>query len=172
MHQGELRSTDRLGGLFEALCLGDSETFLAGCTHDVVLRARGSAPAASTTLSGSQIARWYEALQELTGQSLRLTVRLVLVDEHVVVLRHEFDRDGMRFDYETVNYCVFRDGLLAAWFSSPMNLWDHALAWGTRGMAESCALSSLTHRRGVFPRPDGELMPSGGVPGWSPHGAR
>jgi ketosteroid isomerase-like protein len=136
MEQGGPRTTERVAGLFEALCFGDTEAFLAGCTHNVVLRARGSAPAASTTLRGPEIVRWYQALRDLTGDTLNLTIRLVLVDEHVVVLRHEFERDGMRFDYNTANYCVFRDGLLEAWVSYPMDLWDYALAWGTRGIAE------------------------------------
>ncbi len=130
--RGDTDLTRHLGELFRLLTRGDTAGFLAGCAPDVTLTAWG-AGTGTTILQRCDLPGWLDGLQSLAGGTLASQIQLVFVyhDEHVVLLRHSFERDGVARDYETANRCAFRDGKLLAWFSYPLDARRYKLAWGT-----------------------------------------
>ena len=130
--------SERLDKLFESFVRGAYDEFLAGCADDLVVNVRGSAQLA-TTIGKSNVADWHRSTQQLAGDAFRSSVCFVLVTEHeeIVVLTHVIDRNGLSFRYETVNHCTLREGLLASWFSYPMDVAAYTDAWGLRRPAET-----------------------------------
>jgi ketosteroid isomerase-like protein len=124
---------ERIGRLFGSLVSGDLDAFLAGCAHDLIVTSRGSSPMA-TTLNRSDIPDWFGSLQTLAPTSLHSSVEVTRVEPTTatVILRHEFSRHGIDYRLETVNLVTFRDGLLAAWTSYPLDLSEYARAWRTK----------------------------------------
>jgi hypothetical protein len=121
---------ERLDALFGSFVRQEYEQFLAGCAEDLVLNVRGSAGLA-TMVPRFEIPQWHRSSKQLAGGAFRSSVCFILVRDRVgiVVLTHVIDRDGASLRYETVNHCTLRDGLLAAWFSYPMNAADYEEAW-------------------------------------------
>ena len=119
-----------LGELFEHFARGDLDAFLAGCSDRLILMARGAADEV-TMVPRDRLQAWLGAQDALTGGTLRAQVCLALSmsDEHVVILRHSFVRDGERQSYETINRCSFRYGLLRGWSSLPFDMHEYRRAW-------------------------------------------
>lgn len=124
---------ERLDTLFGSLVREEYDEFLAGCSDDLVLNARGSTGLA-TNVSKSGIPEWCRSTRDLSGSGSSSSVCFILVEESVaiVVLAHTIERDGASVRYETVNRCTLRAGLLATWFSYPLNVEDYAEAWELR----------------------------------------
>jgi hypothetical protein len=134
---------ERLEHLFGLFVRDQNVAFLAGCTDDLILNVRGTAGLA-TLVPRAQIAEWHQAKRNLAGGAFHSSVCFIFVTEHegVVVLTHRIDRNGVTYRYETVNHCTLRDGLLAAWFSLPMNAADYARAWDLERLGERPAVRS------------------------------
>src|ERR1700722_8609845 len=126
-------TVDRTRELFRSLTMGAFDVFLAGCAEDLVLAVRGTDPA-TTYVSKRQIPDWYESMQSLTGAVVRSHVEVVRVAgiSSIIVLRHQFERDGYDHEFEMVNICSFRKALLATWSSYPLRLPNYAAALGIR----------------------------------------
>jgi ketosteroid isomerase-like protein len=135
LHDGD--GAERCHRLFDALAAGDLDRFVAGCTEELVLTARGSDPL-TTLVARSSIPAWYGSMDELAGSTFRSEVRLVLTGEPstVVLLGHSLRRDGVEYRYETVNRCLFRGGRLASWFSQPLRADEYVRAWGIERVGE------------------------------------
>jgi ketosteroid isomerase-like protein len=131
MPEGGATPTNQVHELFDALASGELDRFLVGTCDDLVLTVSGSGRR-TTLVARDEIPAWYGSMQELAGRSFSSDVRLVLAEERtfVVMLRHTLSRDGVEYQYETVNHCTFRDGGLASWFSHPVRASDYARAWG------------------------------------------
>ena len=131
MEKTEDQWFSRLDELFGSFVREEWEEFLAGCASNLVLNVRGSAGLA-TMVRRTQIAEWSQSARELAGGTFRSSVCFILVDENVgvVILHHELEREGVSFKYQTVNRCILREGLIATWFSYPMNMADYVAAWG------------------------------------------
>jgi ketosteroid isomerase-like protein len=138
MPPNEDQRFQRLDELFGLLVRGQYDEFLAGCTNHLVLNVRGSAGLA-TIVPRAQISVWHQAMRELAGGAFRSSVCFILATEHeaVVVLTHVIDRDGCTYRYQSVNRCTLREGLLAAWFSLPMNATDYARAWDLQRVGDA-----------------------------------
>jgi hypothetical protein len=124
--------------LFEWLTNGEFERFLSNCAENLVLSFRGADPA-TTYVSKSEIPDWYESLQSLTGAPVYAEAEVAQVagTKSIVLLRHEFVRDGVDHTFVIVNACSFRESLLAAWSAYPLNLPDYAQALGITRSAVS-----------------------------------
>jgi hypothetical protein len=121
---------ERIGRLFDSLIGGRFDEFMAGCAHDLSITVRGSTPA-PMVLRRSDIPDWYGSLQALSPASLCSSVEVVRVEGEsaTVMLRHEFARNGIDYRLELVNLVSFRDGLLAEWSSTPLDLPEYSRAW-------------------------------------------
>ncbi len=122
--------------MFSALIGGRVDDFLSGCSDDLVVTARGTTPI-PTTLTKIDIYDWYGSLQALSPTSLQSSVEVVKVEGNsaTVILRHSFGRNGIDYNLEMLNLVEFRDGLLAAWSSYPLNLSEYQRAWRTQEVA-------------------------------------
>lgn len=122
---------ERLHSLFAHLVAGDTAGFLAGCTPDMTLTARGVVDT-SVIVRRPGVAGWYEGFNELAGGTLRTEIESVVADDAraVVVLHHAFVLDGAPRSYRTINFCTLRHDLLLAWFCHPATRASYAEAWG------------------------------------------
>jgi hypothetical protein len=122
---------ERLGSLFAHLVAGDTGGFLAGCASEMTLTARGVVDS-SVIVRRRDVAAWYDGFDTLTGGTLRTAIESVVADavRAVVVLRHDFVREGVARSYRTINFCTLRDDLLLAWFCHPATRASYAEAWG------------------------------------------
>jgi hypothetical protein len=142
MLSAEDQCFQRLNDLFGSLVEGRSEDFLAGCSDDLILNVRGSARAA-TMIPKDRISEWHRSAQDVAGGRMRSSVCFILTTgpAKIVVLTHVIDRNGESYRYESVNHCTLRGGLLAGWFSYPMDATDYAKAWDLENQTPSNAVS-------------------------------
>ena len=128
-HPNEVRLRD----LYARFAQGDLPGFLAGCTDDVTFDVPGD-----TSVSGAYtkatFVEWIGGVMGQTNGTFREDVLDVFGnDEHVLLLlHHEFDRDGAHREYETAHVCEMRDGLISAWREHPGSLREFEQAWGMR----------------------------------------
>jgi ketosteroid isomerase-like protein len=134
----EDKSFQQLHDLFGSLLEGRSEDFQAGCADDLVLNVRGSARVA-TMVPKDRISEWHRSAQQVAGGRMRSSVCFILTTgpAKIVVLTHVIDRNGESYRYESVNHCTLREGLLAGWFSYPMDAADYARAWDLQSQPAS-----------------------------------
>ncbi len=163
---GKVAERQQIESMYSDLAANRVDDFLAACSDQVLITVRGLSPM-SCTLSPGQFPLWWEGLHRLAEDTLVTEVLLTLTEDisHVVILRHEFTRAGRKRRFDTVNRCTFRDGALAAWFSSPLERRQYAEAWGLSAGQRS--MSSRTEpewrhvlryrsaaERGVAPTPE------------------
>ncbi len=122
---------ERVEALFGLLVANRVDEFLAGCSDQLLLTVRGSGTL-NTTGAPDRLSRWWEGLRRLAGETRGTEVLMTITEElsHVVILRHLFTRGGVGRKFDTVNFSTVRDGVLAAWFSSPLERQEYADAWG------------------------------------------
>jgi ketosteroid isomerase-like protein len=123
---------DRLRELYASFAKGDLPAFLAGCAADVTFTVPG-ATAVSGVFTRDQFTDWIVGVIGRTGGTFQEHVLDVFAnDDHgVLLLHHEFDRDGEHREYRTAHVIEFRDGMLAAWTEHPGSLGEFEVAWGT-----------------------------------------
>ena len=124
---------ERLRDLYATFAKGDLAGFLAGCTDDVTFTVPGNTPG-SGTFTKDQFTDWIVGVIGQTGGTFREDVRDVFAnDEHgVLLLHHQFDRDGNHHEYRTAHIVDLRDGLIAGWTEDPGSMHEFEEAWGTR----------------------------------------
>jgi hypothetical protein len=137
---GQVEFPNPLGDLFESYAAGDVDSFLAGCSDDLILLARGAARRAAV-VHRDELGFWLATMDALSGGTLqtRMSLALSMGEEHLVVLRHTLERDNILRSYETLNRCTFTDGLLRGWCSQPANEADFWAAWGAGARHQSPA---------------------------------
>ena len=121
----------QLRDLYATFAKGDLPGFLAGCTDDVTFTVPGRTPV-SGVFRQSDFAQWIGGVIGSTNGTFQEHVLDVFAnDEHgVLLLRHEFDRDGKHRTYDTAHAVEFRDGLIATWEERPGSLAEFEEAWG------------------------------------------
>jgi ketosteroid isomerase-like protein len=126
-------SEQRLRDLYAKFAQGDLQAFLDGCTDDVTFTVPGNTPG-SGTYTKADFVEWITGVLEQTNGTFREHVLDVFAnDEHgLLLLRHEFDRDGGHREYGTAHVCALRGGLIASWREHPGSLAEFESAWGTR----------------------------------------
>ena len=114
---------DRLRDLYATFAKGDLPGFLAGCTDDVTFTVPGRTPG-SGTFSKADFVEWISGVIGETGGTFQEHVLDVFAnDEHgVLLLHHEFDRDGRHREYLTAHAVELRDGRISAWEERPGSL--------------------------------------------------
>jgi ketosteroid isomerase-like protein len=106
--------------------------FLAGCTDEVTFVVPGHA-----VVSGAYTKQTFTDLVERVMTRSQGTFREHVLDvfandDHgVLLLQHEFDRDGEHREYRTAHICELRAGLIAGWTEHPGSLREFEEAWGT-----------------------------------------
>ena len=122
---------DRLRELYAIFARGDLPGFLDGCTDDVSFTVPGNTPS-SGTFTKATFVDWITGIFGQTNGTFREDVLDVFAnDEHgILLLHHEFDRDGARRQYETAHVVTFRGGKIATWQERPNSLADFEDAWG------------------------------------------
>ena len=122
---------ERLRDLYAVFAKGDLPGFLEGCTDDVTFTVPGNTPGSGTFTKATFI-DWIVGVLGQTGGTFREDVLDVFAnDEHgVLLLHHEFDRDGAHREYETAHVVTLRDGRIASWEERPGSLREFEDAWG------------------------------------------
>jgi steroid delta-isomerase-like uncharacterized protein len=122
---------ERLRELYAVFATGDLAGFLAGCADDVTFTVPGRTPG-SGVFTKSDFTEWITGVIGATGGTFREHVLDVFAnDSHgVLLLRHEFDRDGVHREYRTAHICELRDGRIARWTEHPGSLDEFEDAWG------------------------------------------
>jgi len=126
-------SETRLRELYATFAKGDLQGFLDGCTDDVTFTVPGNTPV-SGEFDRASFIEWISGVIGQTGGTFREHVLDVFAnDDHgVLLLHHEFDRDGVHREYRTAHICKLRDGRIAGWTEHPGSLREFEEAWGTR----------------------------------------
>ncbi len=117
--------------LFTALTTGEYDRFLEGCADDLTVVVRHDRQTA--VLERGDVRGWFEQRYWASGATLCSAPSSVVTaaGRAVVVLSHALRRDGVGWQYETINLCDFDDdGLLFRWTVNPSNLLEYAQAWG------------------------------------------
>jgi ketosteroid isomerase-like protein len=124
---------DRLRQLYELFAKGDLQGFLDGCTDDVTFTVPGNTPG-SGTFTKQTFIEWITGVLGQTDGTFREYVLDVFANEDhgILLLHHEFYRDGKYRQYGTAHICVLRDGLISAWEERPGSTQEFEEAWGTR----------------------------------------
>lgn len=123
----------RLRDLYAGFARGDLQGFLDACTDDVTFNVPGNTPASGTFTKG-QFMDWITGVLGATAGTFQEHVLDVFGnDQHaVLLLHHEFDRDGRHREYRTAHLCELRDGRISKWTEHPGSLNEFEEAWGTR----------------------------------------
>jgi hypothetical protein len=139
---------EQIESMFAALAANRVGEFLAACSDRVLITVQGSSPM-SDTVSATRFPLWWEGLRGLVGGTLATEVLFTMTEDvsHVVILRHAFSKGDKTFKFDTVNRCTFRDGELAAWFSSPLERREYAEAWGLSSAGERSDLPVVPSER-------------------------
>jgi len=122
---------DHLRDLYAAFARGDLQGFLDGCTEDVSFTVPGNTPG-SGVFTKADFVHWISGVIGQTNGTFQEHVLAVFAnDEHgVLLLHHEFDRDGEHREYRTAHICELRDGQIAEWTEHPGSLREFEEAWG------------------------------------------
>ena len=128
MHENEQRLRD----LYAVFAKGDLQGFLDGCTDDVTFTVPGNTPG-SGEFTKATFAEWISGVLGQTNGTFQEHVLDVFAnDEHgILLLHHEFDRDGAHREYGTAHVVELRDGLISSWREHPGSLREFEDAWGT-----------------------------------------
>jgi ketosteroid isomerase-like protein len=123
----------RLRDLYAVFAKGDLEGFLSGCTDDVTFTVPGNTPG-SGTFTKATFMDWIGPVIGSTGGTFQEHVLDVIANDErgILLLRHEFDRDGIHRVYNTSHVLDVRDGLISTWEERPGSLTEFEAAWGTR----------------------------------------
>ena len=123
---------DRLRKLYAIFAQGDLDGFLAGCTDDVTFAVPGRTPG-SGRFTRATFVEWITGVIGQTAGTFQEHVLDVFAnDEHgILLLHHEFDRDGKHREYHTAHVCQFVDGRISAWEERPGSMREFEEAWGT-----------------------------------------
>jgi len=122
-----------LHNLYARFAQGDLAAFLAGCTDDVTFTVPGNTPG-SGTFTKAEFPDWITGVLGQTDGTFREDVLDVFAnDDHaLLLLHHEFDRDGAHREYETAHVCELRDGRISSWREHPGSMREFEAAWGTK----------------------------------------
>jgi ketosteroid isomerase-like protein len=122
---------ERLRDLYTTFAEGDLDGFLAGCTDDVTFTVPGNTPG-SGTFNRDEFGDWIVGvLGQTTGTFEEQVLDVFANDDHaLMLLHHEFDRDGVHREYGTSHILELRDGLIATWTEHPGSLREFEEAWG------------------------------------------
>jgi ketosteroid isomerase-like protein len=124
---------DSLRELYAKFAQGDLQAFLDGCTDDVTFDVPGNAPG-SGSHSKADFVEWISGVIGPTNGTFQEHVLDVFAnDEHgLLLLHHEFDREGEHREYGTAHIVEFRHGRISSWREHPGSLREFETAWGTR----------------------------------------
>jgi ketosteroid isomerase-like protein len=124
---------DHLRDLYATFAQGDLQGFLAGCADDVTFTVPGNT-LGSGTFTKTTFVEWISAVMGQTGGTFEEHVLDVFAnDEHgILMLHHEFDRDGQHREYLTAHAVKLVDGRISTWEERPGSLAEFEAAWGTR----------------------------------------
>lgn len=123
----------RLRDLYAIFAKGDLQGFLDGCADEVTFTVPGNTPG-SGVFSKADFGQWISGVLGQTGGTFQEHVLDVFAnDDHgILLLHHEFDRDGKHREYRTAHICDLKDGKIATWTEFPGSLREFEDAWGTR----------------------------------------
>ena len=122
---------NHLRELYAVFAKGDLPGFLAGCTDDVTFTVPGNTPGSGRFTKDTFI-EWITGVLGQTGGTFQEHVLDVFAnDEHgILLLHHEFDREGVHREYGTAHVVQLRDGQISAWEERPHDLGAFEDAWG------------------------------------------
>ena len=126
------KNEESLRALYTRFAQGDLQAFLEACTDDVTFVVPGNTPG-SGTYTKTDFAEWITGVLGQTSGTFKEDVLDVFAnDEHaLLLLHHEFERDGAHREYETAHICTLRDGRISSWREHPGSLREFEEAWGT-----------------------------------------
>ena len=120
-----------LRDLYAKFARGDIDGFLAGCTDQVTFTVPGK-----TSVSGEFTKPTFmdmiAPVMERSGGTFQEHVLDVFAnDDHgVLLLHHEFTRDGQPREYRTAHIVEFDRGAISKWTEHPGSLSEFEQAWG------------------------------------------
>jgi ketosteroid isomerase-like protein len=124
---------DQLRNLYAVFAKGDLQGFLDGCSDDVTFTVPGNTPA-SGVFSRSEFIDWISGVIGQTQGTFQEEVLDVFAnDDHgVLLLHHEFDREGIHREYRTAHICTLRNGQISSWTEHPGSMHEFGEAWGEK----------------------------------------
>jgi len=121
-----------LRDLYATFAKGDVAGFLAGCTDDATFHVPGNTPF-SGVVTKAEFEPWIIGVMTRAEGTFQEHVLDVFAnDEHgVLLLLHEFDREGRHRQYRTAHIVEFRHGRISRWEEHPGSMSEFESAWGT-----------------------------------------
>jgi len=122
---------DLLRDLYATFAQGDLPAFLDACTDDVTFTVPGNTPG-SGTFTKAEFTDWIVGvLGQTNGTFQEHLLDVFANDDHaLLLLHHEFDRDGEHREYGTAHICELRDGRISGWREHPGSMAEFEAAWG------------------------------------------
>jgi len=123
---------DVLRDAYAAFARGDLQAYLSYCTDDVTFHVPGHGRVAGDYSRAEFVTPFISQVVELTNGTFREEVLDVVANDRrgVVLLHHEFERDGQRYDYRTAHLYRIEQGKLAEFAEYPADLYRFDEAWG------------------------------------------
>jgi ketosteroid isomerase-like protein len=124
---------DRLRDLYATFAKGDLPGFLDGCTDDVIFTVPGNTPGSGSFTKATFVDWITSVLGQTAGTFEEHVLDIFANDEHgILMLHHEFDRDGAHREYLTAHAVKLTGGRISAWEERPGSTAEFEAAWGTR----------------------------------------
>jgi ketosteroid isomerase-like protein len=118
---------------YAAFGQGDIAPFLDACADNVTITVPGNTPG-SGKFSKAEFPEWIMGVLEPTGGTFREEILELTANDDgaILLLDHQFDRDGKHRQYFTAHVVQFTDGKISSWTEMPGSLHEFEEAWGTR----------------------------------------
>jgi ketosteroid isomerase-like protein len=124
------RQKERVAGLFRSYLDGALDEFLQACDEELVVTAHATSPV-PRTLTRRDIPDWFGSLQALSATRVHSSVKVLRLEDNAatVLFRHSIDRAEGSRQLDMVNFVTFRNDLLIAWSSYPVDLDEYSKVW-------------------------------------------
>ena len=122
-----------LRDVYAAFGQGNPQPFLDACSDDVVYTVPGNT-LGSGKHSKADFNEWMGGVMAPTNGTFREEIVELAAndDSAILLLDHQFDRDGKHRQYFTAHVLRFKDGKISSWTEMPGSLREFEDAWGTR----------------------------------------
>ncbi|HYY95325.1 MAG TPA: nuclear transport factor 2 family protein [Pyrinomonadaceae bacterium] len=120
-----------LRSAYEAFVRGDLDGYLGFCAEEITFHVPGRGQVAGDYTRAEFKHPFISKVFELTGGTFRETITDVVANDRrgVVLARHEFERGGRAYAYDTAHVYKIRDGKLAEFVEYPADLYAFDEAW-------------------------------------------
>jgi len=122
---------ETLQSAYAAFAKGDLPGYLKYCTENITFRVPGKGKISGEYPRDQFASPWVSSVMELTNGTFRETVNGVIANDErgVVLVSHEFERNGRIYKYDTAHIYRIKEGKLDSFQESPADLYYFDEAW-------------------------------------------